>query len=54
MNKHDFEAEKRYLFSITIAKSLREKGLLTENEYREIDTKLMEKHGTKFSTLLSL
>lgn len=51
--KQEFEAEKRYLLAITIAKNLREKGLLTDEEYREIDTRLRAEYGAKFSTLLS-
>lgn len=54
MSKKEFEAEKKYLLAVTIAKKLREKGLLTEEEYREIDTKLKAEYGAKFSTLLSL
>lgn len=54
MSNQEFEAEKKYLLSVTIAKSLREKGLLTEEEYREIDTKLKEEYGAKFSVLLSM
>lgn len=53
MSKQEFEAEKRYLLAITIAKNLREKGLLTDEEYREIDTRLRAEYGAKFSTLLS-
>ena len=53
MSKQEFETEKKYLLAITIAKNLREKGLLTEKEYREIDTKLQAEYGAKFSTLLS-
>lgn len=53
MSKAEFEAEKKYLLAVTIAKNLREKGLLTEEEYRVIDTKLRAEYGAKFSTLLS-
>ena len=53
MSKEEFEAEKKYLLAITIAKNLREKGLLTGEEYRVIDTKLQEEYGAKFSTLLT-
>lgn len=53
MSNAEFEAEKKYLLAITIAKNLREKGLLTEEEYREIDTKLRAAYGVKISTLLS-
>lgn len=51
MSEQEFEAEKKYLLAITIAKSLRKKGLLTEEEYRVIDTKLRAAYGPKFSTL---
>lgn len=53
MTKTEFEAEKKYLLAITIAKNLREKRLLTDEEYRVIDTKLRTEYGAKFSTLLS-
>ena len=53
MSKVDFEAEKNYLLAITIAKNLRETGLLTEAEYQEIDTKLRDQYRPKFSVLLS-
>lgn len=53
MSKEEFESEKKYLLAVTIAKNLREKGLLTEEECRVIDTKLREEYGAKFSTLLS-
>lgn len=53
MSKKEFEAEKKYLLAVTIAKSLREKGLLTGDEYCEIETKLRDEYGAKFSILLS-
>jgi hypothetical protein len=53
MTKREFESEKKYMLAVSIAKSLLEKGLLTEEEYGQIDTKLREKYGAKFSALLS-
>lgn len=53
MTKQEFEAEKKYLLAVSIAKNLLEKRLLTEEEYSVIDTKLREKYGAKFSALLS-
>lgn len=54
MSKQEFEAEKKYLLAIMIARNLREEGLLTEEEYRVVDTKLRDEFGAKFSTLLSI
>lgn len=53
MSNQEFDTEKKYLLAITIAKNLREKRLLTEEEYQVIDTKLRNEYGAKFSTLLS-
>lgn len=53
MSKQEFEAEKKYLLAVTIAKNLREKGLLTEDEYQEIDTRLRAEYGAKLCVLLS-
>ncbi|MCR1934520.1 hypothetical protein NSA27_07415 [Clostridium tepidum] len=53
MTKQEFEAEKKYLLAVSIAKNLLEKKLLTDEEYSVIDTKLREKYGAKFSALLS-
>jgi hypothetical protein len=53
MSKEQFEAEKDYQASIHLAKILRQKGLLTEEEYAIIDTKLQEKYRPLFGTLLS-
>ena len=53
MTKEQFEAEKAYQVSIHLAKTLRQKGLLTDEEYAIIDTKLQEKYRPLFGTLLS-
>ena len=53
MTEIQFQAEKRYQVAISIAKALLEKGLLTEEEYAVIDTKLLEKFQPALGTLLS-
>lgn len=53
MNEEMFEAELLYESSLSIAKTLLEKGLLTEEEYRVIDTKLQEKYRPVIGTLFS-
>lgn len=53
MSEEQFEAEKDYQASIYLAKALLQRGLLTEEEYAIIDTKLQEKYRPLFGTLLS-
>lgn len=53
MTKEAFTAEKQYLAAADIAGKLLRKGLLTQEEYAVIDTKLREKYGPKFGSLLS-
>lgn len=53
MTKDQFTAEKQYQASLLLAKNLREKGLLTEEEYTVIDTILLEKYGPLLGTLFS-
>ncbi|MDJ0304687.1 SHOCT domain-containing protein [Dehalobacter sp.] len=53
MSEEQFEAEKDYQISIHLAKTLRQKGLLSDEEYAIIDTKLQEKYRPLFGTLLS-
>jgi len=53
MSTEQFEAEKNYQVLMSMAKSLRNKGLLTEEEYAEIDTRLKAKYQPLFGTLLS-
>jgi len=53
MSAEQFESEKSYMLAIRFAHALREKGLLTEEEYAVIDTKLLEKYRPKFGTLFS-
>ena len=53
MTEIQFQAEKRYQVAISMAKSLLEKGLLTQEEYTIIDTILLEKFQPALGTLLS-
>lgn len=53
MTAEQFKAEKDYLMASQIAKSMREKGLLTDEEFCQIDTILLEKYSPLFGTLLS-
>ena len=48
-----FNAELQYQTAIFIAKNLRSQGLLTEEEYAIIDTKLQAEFGPSLGTLLS-
>ena len=48
-----FQAELRYQTAISIAKNLRRQGLLTEEEYTVIDTKLQAEFSPSLGTLLS-
>ena len=48
-----FQAELRYQTAISIAKSLRSHGLLTEEEYAVIDTNLRAEFSSSLGTLLS-
>jgi len=53
MSETAFQAELRYQTAISIAKNLRRQGLLTEEEYTVIDTKLQTEFSPSLGTLLS-
>ena len=53
MSETAFKAELQYQTAISIAKSLRSRGLLTEDEYAVIDTKLQADFSPSLGTLLS-
>ncbi|WP_368269900.1 SHOCT domain-containing protein [Enterocloster clostridioformis] len=44
MNERQFEAEMNYQAAIEIAEGFRKNGLLTEEEYHQIDTILLQKY----------
>lgn len=53
MDEKEFEAEKLYYISMSIAKSMREKGIIDEEVLAIIDTKLLEKYCPISGTLLA-
>ena len=53
MSEQDFNCEKRYQVAIQIADTLLKNGAISEEEYRQIKTKLLEKYRPILSTLLS-
>lgn len=53
MNEKEFRAELRYRMSLSVAKAMLEEGVITKEEYRQIDTILLEKHRPTLGTLLS-
>lgn len=52
MNEQEFDREKRYQVAIQIAKTLLKNGSISQEEYRQIDTILLEKYRPTLSTLL--
>ena len=53
MGEKEFEAEKLYYISMSIAKSMFEKGIIDEEVLAIIDTKLLEKYRPILGTLLA-
>ena len=53
MSEEMFKAEKLYRATMTIAKSMLVKNLITEEEYSIIDTKMLEKYRPVFGSLLA-
>ena len=53
MDKGQFQAERLYQMSISVAKSMLEKGVISEKEFSEIDTILLKKYRPTLGTLLS-
>lgn len=53
MNGKDFQAEKLYYISISIAKSMFQKGVIDKEVLAIIDTNLLEKYRPISATLLS-
>ncbi len=53
MSNKEFEAEKLYYISISIAKAMLEKGVIDEETFTIIDTNLLEKYKPISATLLS-
>lgn len=53
MDEKQFRAEKMYRISLSVAKSMLEKGIISKEEYSEIDTILLEKYRPVLGTLLA-
>lgn len=53
MNKKQFQAEKLYYISVSIVKSMLKNGIIDQEVYTVIDTKLLEKYRPISATLLS-
>ena len=53
MTKEQFRAERLYQMSLSVAKTMLQKGVVSEEEYKQIDTILLEKYRPILGTLLS-
>lgn len=53
MTEEQFRAEKLYYISLSIAKSMLEKGVIDREVFTIIDTKLLEKYRPISGTLLA-
>lgn len=53
MSEKQFQAEKLYYISLSIAKSMLVKGIIDQEVFTIIDTKLFEKYRPISATLLS-
>ena len=53
MDEKEFEAEKLYYISMSIARSMLQKGIIDEEVLAIIDTKLLEKYRPIPGTLLA-
>lgn len=53
MNKEEFKNEKLYQATMHIARKMFNEGLITEEEYRQIDTIFSEKYQPTLGTLFA-
>lgn len=53
MDKEEFRAEKIYQVTISLVKSMRKQGIISEEDYAQIDTILLEKYRPVLGTLLA-
>ena len=53
MSKADFRNEKLYQTTMHLARKMLEEGIISEEEYRQIDTIFLEKYKPVFGTLFS-
>ena len=53
MEREQFRAERLYLMSLSVAKSMLDKGIISRDEYSEIDTILLKQYRPPLATLLA-
>ena len=53
MSKDDFRNEKLYQTTMHMVRKMLDEGIISEEEYRQIDTIFIEKYKPVFGTLLS-
>ncbi len=53
MSEEQFRAELRYRMSLSVAKVMLKEGVISKEEYQQIDTILLEKHRPTLGTLLA-
>ena len=53
VDKEQFKAERLYLMSLSVAKSMLQKGVISEKEYREMDAILLVGYRPILGTLLA-
>ena len=53
MNKEEFRNEKLYQTTMHLARKMLSDGLISEDEYRQIDTIFLEKYHPVLGTLFS-
>lgn len=53
MNKEEFRSEKLYQATMHLVRKMLEEGIISEEEYRQIDTIFLEKYKPVFGTLFS-
>ena len=44
MNRDDFRRERLYQASIAVARTMLQRGLITDDEFRQIDTMFLDKY----------
>lgn len=53
MSRNDFQSEKLYQATMSMARKMLHDGLISEEDYRQIDTIFLEKYRPVFGTLFS-
>ena len=53
MSKEQLENERKYLGTMTVARNLLKQGVISDEEYRQIDTKFKEIYAVSLSTIFT-